>query len=461
MQSLKQNITQMKKTIYLLLLASLAIAGCVATREIPLTVNPEIYATAEQLDSLPVLPSDLSQIKYIHLPDSLTGEGEWPVHYLSRDYMENYEMIQLEGIPGMNEYDIFDIQSDDNLLFVTYNGTRNDSTKLRLPRIHAIYTRQGKLVSQIGKGIATIEEKNGEGKTVKETPEEEKHSDIQYYLDSRLGLNRQRKEVYFNELGGKQVYFDYKGNYKRTEYTQTISYTTLTTRDTKVGMYIDFSVAYWNKLHGILIGKNGAPQAVAFKRDPLHRSPLYGNVEAIHQIDDDLMLGFSTSDTIWQILPDRKVARYVCTGALAVPEQARDYNIALSKRWGNHIRKEFVLASGKYVLLNLRRVGAMPHNLLFDAETGHSIWWTIDIPFTNTIIGIYIDLAPQFTLLPDGTLISFRDLPTPYELKKLLSQELNPESTFGKHIDSREEKFIRNLKLDGGPVLFFVKLKKF
>ncbi len=27
--------------------------------------------------------------------------------------------------------------------------------------------------------------------------------------------------------------------------------------------------------------------------------------------------------------------------------------------------------------------------------------------------------------------------------------------------DKREEKFIRSLKLDGGPVLFFVKLKKF
>ena len=27
--------------------------------------------------------------------------------------------------------------------------------------------------------------------------------------------------------------------------------------------------------------------------------------------------------------------------------------------------------------------------------------------------------------------------------------------------DKREEKFVRNLKLDGGPVLFFVKLKKF
>ncbi len=458
MQSLKQNITQMKKTIYLLLLASLAIAGCVATREIPLTVNPEIYATAEQLDSLPILPSDLSQIKYIHLPDSLIGEDKnnLPTQMLTKDLMESYDMVQLDALPGVNIRGIFDIQADDDLLFVTYDVLQKDGES-EGPRVHAIYTRKGKLVAQIGNPIRSVTKTDKDGRKTS-VPYKEIDNDTQYVVDSRIQLNRKKKEVYFNEMGHKQVYFDYHGNYKRTEYSQIVSYNMLTTQNRKIGFHINHYVDSWNKFYCTVLNENGKPTGVAFKDDPLYIIPWISR-EGLVQVDDDIMLGFEKSDTIWQILPDRKVASFVCTGALRASEKIKN-NTQYGATFGDHtITKLQVTANSNYVLINFT-YNSRWYYMMYDISTGHSVMWMPNFEPDPTLIQSNLSTTVDYMLLADGTLLgtSFK---TPLEWKKEMSLELDPETAFLKRHDKREEEFIRNLKLDGGPVLFFVKLKKF
>ncbi len=455
----------MKKTIYLLLFVSLAIAGCVATREIPLTPNPEIYATGGQLDSLPVLPSDLSQIKYIHLPDSLISEDkdELPTQKLTTDLMESYDMVQLDALPGFNIHSIFDIQADDDLLFVTYNVLPKDTVDrdVQYPRVHAIYTRKGKLVTQIGNPIQSVR-KRGEGDKMTSAPHKEKDNDTQYIHDSRIQLNREKKEVYFNEMGHKQVYFDYQGNYKRTEYSQIVSYNMLTTRNRKIGFHINHNVdnwILWNRFYCTVMNQDGKPTGVAFKNDPLHVIP-WINREGLVQVDDDIMLGFEKSDTIWQILPDKKVAKYVRTGALSVPDVARNDVQYVAKNEDHIIDVLHATANSNYVLFYFV-YGNRMYYMMYDANTGHSVMWMSSLPDPNsTLVQCFLVLQHDYMLLSDGTLLGINQM-SPLEWKKELSHELDPETEFPKRHDKREEEFIRNLKLDGGPVLFFVKLKKF
>ncbi len=54
-------------------------------------------------------------------------------------------------------------------------------------------------------------------------------------------------------------------------------------------------------------------------------------------------------------------------------------------------------------------------------------------------------------------------MPAPMKrfLAHYLEKKSNPDEAISLTLPKHEEKFIRNLKLDGGPVLFFVKLKKF
>ena len=73
------------------------------------------------------------------------------------------------------------------------------------------------------------------------------------------------------------------------------------------------------------------------------------------------------------------------------------------------------------------------------------------------------DCSLPLCITPDDQAIYSFYAEDRWNLKKMLAYSLDKESNNNNHyaLSKREEKFIRNLKLDGGPVLFFVKLKKF
>ncbi len=423
----------MKKTVsLLLLLSSLLIAGCMATKEIPLTEVPFISITDSVFQDLPELPKDLSQIKYIDIPLPTQENGNDPRNYpeLTMDDIESYKAIQLEGLAKGDECRITNIQEDEGLLFVTLQK-KNESSPYTL---YGIFTMQGKLVAQLGEKI----ERNA-------SPE----NDLQYEYAFGLQLDRVNKEVYIKH-SGKLVYFDYKGNYRRTELPSFPS-NHYTTR----GVQVSFGT---KKHQGIVFDKQRGPRAIAFKNDNRYFAN-FANKELL-QIDDDLMNDYDYSDTLWQILPDRKVARYVYTGHATSPNDPETRNLPdkeYERAWANKVGKLKVLAGRNFVMTQLRvlrekRNWVTGYYHLYDSSSGHSKSWSGPISLDNK----YFLYFPMASMLPDATLVYAE---SPYNIKMVHSRSL--EKKIKCIITPEDSVFIRNLKLDGGPVLFFVKLKKF
>ncbi len=457
MQSLKQNITQMKKTVYPLLFASLAIVGCVATREvnIPLTSAPEITSfNYQSLDSLPELPRDLSHIEYIDIPaptlQTIDGSMRYPG--ISMDDIDTCEMIQLEGFPHIEECLITDIQEDKGLLFITFYHNPQEINGSWYPQMYAIYTRQGKLVAQLGEPIANIinhDEDNNPSHYYEKDPD----NDIQYNYSNRLQIDRKSKEVYFNTERDIIVYFDYNGHYKRTEIA-TIPTVHYTTRGQKVFLGI-----YHDKHKGLFCSKDGTPCAVVFKNDKKHEMK-YMN---IGMTTDDLMVYTPNSDTIWQILPTKKIARYVYTGYAKVPEGAEDIKHdnrleSYKQLWRNSLEKYKMKASDKYIFTTYYG----PHSpkggrsyvyQLYNKESGQSFCWSGTLLHQRFYLYSRVE-----TWLSDGSIV-YCDYPM--LLKKTYATYLESKDSSFHTYTAQDEQFIRRLKLDGGPVLFFVKLKKF
>ena len=464
MQSLKQNITQMKKTVYLLLLASLAIAGCVTTREvnIPLTSAPEITSfNYQSLVSLPELPRDLSHIEYIDMPaptwhaEKIDGPMTYPG--ICMDDIDTCEMIQLERIPHIEECVISDIQEDNGLLFITFYHSPQVLDGSWYPLMYAIYTRQGKLVAQLGEPIADIIN-HDEGNNPSHYFEKDPENDIQYNHSTGLRIDRKNKELYFKTERDIIVYFDYNGHYKRTEIAIIPGITHYTTRGQKVFYGAHLSRNH-NNHNGLLCGKDGIPKALAFKNDKKHDT----RYVEIGMNSDDLMAYTPYSDTIWQILPTKKIARYVYTGYAKVPEGAEDmkhndHSDSYKQFWRNSLEKSEMIASDKYIFTTYSGPysssgGRAAVHQLYDKESGQSFCWGGTVIRQRFYLYSFVK-----TCLSDGSIV-FLDYPIP--LKRMHAKYLESKDSSFHTYTAQDEQFIRNLKLDGGPVLFFVKLKKF
>ena len=453
MQSLKQNITQMKKTIYLLLLASLAIVGCVATREIPLTQEPADMVGATQLQQLPLLPKDLSQIEYINIrdtfpwhPDSRTPfETERPQDGFKPlgNYMESYECVALEKIPD-ERHNVCDIQADDKRIFLSYEAQTGTDAFTR----HVIYDNKGKLISVLGESMGIFKY------------DEDRLEELQYGFSSSLELDRTRKEVIIVSHN-RLIVFDYDGKYLRTDYIKMYTYRAGNSQ----GNWIVLDNANGSGIYSLDKQLKPAMRS-SFGGEKTAYNPMYHNSS-----DGYLYKIPQNSDTIWQLHSNKLVAKFVYTGD-SQAEINQEQPSAFYRQTG--MGRTYI--SPRYVLTEVQKntqkgkdvTGYIAH--CYDRQTGHSFCFRQsmgeNVPNTASLIEWHIDLSRIHGFTPDGRIICMPgSISMPAPMKRFLAHYLekkgNPDEAISLTLPKHEEKFIRSLKLDGGPVLFFVKLKKF
>lgn len=485
----------MKKTICLLLLSSLATMGCVATREIPMSHSSwRDMVSLGYIDSLPVLPIDLGHIQHIDVPAPSVVDKEGKLRdYQSfrEEYIQDYEVVQLDPLPGLNGFSIHNIEADGDRLFVTFRDDGSEHDPMIYPDVFAIYTRKGKFVALLGEAIPA-NHYTGEVSR-KET------NDAEYgYIVTRMYLNRQAKEVFFTN-GLKNVCFDYNGRYLRTDVSR-CAFAESMTRGKRIGLMVGLMNAF--NISGVVCDEKGIPTAVTMKGREQNQPYEMQN----YQVDDDLMMGLHQSDTIWHLLPDKTIARYVYRGHANAFEQVGLGYEERNAGWRNRPEKYRIFATDKHVLTEFAvsyydKEGQYQRYVKFynfhDAKSGKSLTWQ-GIGKAEPYIS-HIASNP-IGMMPDGSLVRVESA---YTLKKALAHQLeNPDSLvlpplpswavsflkeknldpakvdlkrfyvdnagqpgipklpLAAHIDARLEKHIRNLKVDGGPVLFFVKLRR-
>ena len=467
----------MKKTIYLLLLASLAIVGCVATKEIPMSHSSySDMVSLSHVDSLPVLPIDLSHIQHIDVPaPSVAGkEGKQRDYEPFREtYIQDYEVVQLDTLPGLTGFSVLNIEADDDRLFVTFHDDVGKHAPMIYPDVFAIYTRAGKFVALLGEAIPA---NHHTGEKLREAM-----NDAEYgYIVTRMYLNRKTKEVFFTN-GLKSVCYDYNGKYLRTVVPRT-SFQQNMTRGKRIGLMVGLMNIF--NISGVVCDDKGIPTAVTMKGRKQNQPYEMNN----YQVDDDLMMGLRQSDTIWHLLPDKTIARYVYR---YMPSETTGEGQKAG--WQNNTMKYKLYATDKHVFTKF-----LTFYNFYNAKSGKSLTWQGTDKAEPYISHI---ASNPLCMMPDGALVKVESA---YTLKKALAHQLeNPDSLvlpplpstyadflrknnldpakvdlkrfyednagqpgipqlpLAAHIDAKLEKHIRNLRLDGGPVLFFVKLKKF
>ena len=467
----------MKKTIYLLLLASLAIAGCGATREIPMSHSSySDMVSLSHVDSLPVLPIDLSHIQHIDVPAPSVADEDGNLRNhepFRKAYIQDYEVVQLDPLPRLKGFSILNVEADDDRLFVTFKDGGREYAPMIYPHVFAIYTRAGKFVAMLGEPIpANLH--TGE-------KQREATNDAEYgYIVTRMYLNRQAREVFFTN-GLKSVCYDYNGRYLRTD-VPCIPFEQNMTRGQRIGLMVGMMNIF--NISGVVCDDKGIPTAVTLKGREQNQPYEMNN----YQVDDDLMMGLHQSDTIWHLLPDKTIARYVYR---YMPSDTTGEDQKAG--WQNTTMKYHLYATDKHVFTKF-----LTFCSFYDAKSGKSLTWQGTDKSEPYICHIANN---PLCMMPDGSLVKVESA---YTLKKALAYQIeNPDSLvlpplpstyadflrknnldpskldlkrfyednagqpgipklpLAAHIDAKLEKHIRNLKLDGGPVLFFVKLKKF
>ena len=460
----------MKKTVYLLLLASLAIVGCVATREvnIPWTDTWRFEKMPDSvLLSLPELPMEVGDVDHVRLPGgeiAIDSAGNIPFFF---DYVDSYRMVQFDPIPTQRPsstiYPTFVAQVGNKLLvtmLVDYKDIHYNNGSQYSEKVNAFYDMNGKFLKFLGEHVIRYESRMKPLIT-----------DIHYSHEARLSVNRFAKEICMTVNSHKSVYFDYDGNYLRTETYELGLNTPYVTpwhlSDNYKYIFNDEPTdEYIHRKKGFLIDeKNRLTKKV---------SMFTGIREISQQICKDVIAQRRESDTIWQITPDKMIARYVYQRENPEKQYDNPFGIRLwlSQPYAS-LTDHYLISSMQYST-NSRDSVLIHGNAtqIYDRQTGRSIFFKTlsESSRYTTLQARTVDWHGSICCeLNNGELVlsyvhpSFH-YPEPIAvLKKILSYSLDKKTNknYQYIVNKREEKFIRNLKLDGGPVLFFVKLKKF
>lgn len=456
----------MKRTILLPLLV-LVLVACTQTRELTMPEEQPYYLSEREIRALPELHRDRSQIRNVEIRDTFPLATDTDYYfkdvkrYFKIDYAPcilNYvDKVSLQALPSpepsSKSYSCSRVQFDGDRIFVSYD-VRIDPDSLvsrgygELRQDHvAIYKRNGKLVKKV------------------EIP-------VNTEMIGQFILDRTNKKLVMEEKGTLQVRcYDYNGTFLRT-------------------VDLPKNTPFLSNTHGTWVQRHGldkpdgrfSPVLVVFN-DSLQPVAKVTDCELMHryvvdfQIDDDCM-GRGVSDTIWQVLPDRCVARYVLTGEKLLPrsvynepdstfdKKAHDGKLAMDYlQVGNSsllytpLRRAYLMENGEFGFEYL-----IGH--LYNARTGHAINYRVDfndynltrkLSFAEWIIAKGILESPT-AILPDLTLV-FRC--GSYGLKKELAHQLEkPEAEREAIITKKDERFVRKLGLND-LVLIYVKLKKF
>ena len=458
----------MKKTVYLLLLASLAIAGCVATREvnIPWTDTDRFEKVPDSvLLSLPELPVEVGEVDHVRLPGgeiAIDSAGNIPFFF---DYVDSYRMVQFDPIPTQSPssttYPTFVAQVGNKLLvtmLVNYKDI-NDC-------VNAFYDMNGKFLKFLGEYVDTHHFDYGSGEKAIAT-------DVHYGGGTILSINRHAKEICMMVDNRKSVYFDYDGNYLRTEAhelglnTSYVAPQHLSDNYKYIFNYEQTSGYNPREISFVIDAKNKLAKKVSMFTD-------IAEFRDRRRTGKDVIAQRRKSDTIWQITPDKMIARYVYQRENPEKQYDNPFGIRLwlSQPYAN-LTDHYLISSMQYST-NSRDSVLIHGNAaqIYDRQTGRSIFFKTlsESSRYTTLQARTVDWHGSICCeLDNGELVlsyvspSFH-YPEPIAvLKKILSYSLDKKTNKNNQyiVNKREEKFIRNLKLDGGPVLFFVKLKKF
>ncbi len=468
----------MKKTVSLLLLLSgLLIAGCVATREVPLTEAPDNYGPhvlAEALKNAPMLPREVDDVQYIDIPDTFkwAEKGYTFTEFCTpfTDLIDQVDMLALEPISRINISNIYDVRSDDGLLFVSFSskipenelepkGNRYlyDSNRF------AIFTNKGKFVALLGEPLSPAQQRQ----YFKSNPPQAVRTHELQYKNVALCLNQKDKEVVLVCSEGKRnLHFDYKGNYLRTTYFPFSSNNCdvnntrgkwfaniVDDEDNNVLLSLDDSMKVKHKM---VMGKGWASNYM-------------------DRMDDDFYHMGNNYDTIWHITPEKAVARYVLAGNLKTkPFVITKDTVAERKAipYFKVVSYKDIIANSKYLYIPLERVYdrtetsrmSNPFYYLLDQETGHFVvYWYIYHQYgphpVETFSHWMLYARNESPMIQhDGRQVWCFDA---YDMKKKMAHLLEmPEKERKVIITKKDEKFVHSL-LPDQYVLFFVKLKKF
>ena len=460
----------MKKTIYLLLLASLAIAGCVVTREvsIPLTDTWRFEKVPDSvLLSLPELPMEIGKVDYVRLPGgeiAIDSAGNIPFLF---DYVDSYRMVQFDPIPTQRPsctcFPTFVAQVGNKLLvtmLVEYKDIHYEG------EVNAFYDMNGKFLKFLGEYAELFDLDYESRKKAIAT-------DVHYGGDAILSINRFAKEICMTVDYHKSVYFDYDGNYLRTE-THELALNTFSVAPQHLSDNYKYIFNYEQTS-----GYN--PRRIAFVIDA--KNKLAKKVSMFTDIAEfacgqrggkDVMAQRLKSDTIWQITPDKMIARYVYQRENPEKHYDNPFGIRLwlSQPYA-YLTDHYLISVMQYSTNN--RDSVLIHGnatQIYDRQTGRSIFFKTLSGSSRytTLQARTVDWHGHIRCeLDNGELVldyvhpSSRYPEPAAALKKILSNSLDKKTNKNNQyiVNKREEKFIRSLKLDGGPVLFFVKLKKF
>ena len=474
----------MKKTICPLLITFL-MAGCVAQQNVSMEIQNALEFPFEVISELPEFPRDLSQIHHINILDTFkrSSVGSSDETFLANcpllhEYIDKVERCALT-LPDNHEMDFLGNMMDGDRIFIkTY--LIDDNEKDGIPEeaySYVIYTRDGKFVSKIGESAYSrkLSQRNNlsSGKSSVLSTQDE----AQYHNAVALCLDRKKKEaVLIEKNGGRMMFYDYNGKYLRTEYQGCMRSSipglppSPQTYNTQGQWFVAFTPF---ATQTIRLDENKQPtHKVNLGAEFFHFEP-----EQRVGMGDAFMLQSNRSDTVWQVLPDRLVARYVYSGLLPSPNGVyTKQNPFQPSDVGRLVRSLdwFDIATPRYMMARIGRLVKVEgeRNVvdeefwhLYDSNTGHAICFpcTYDriipsepISFTSWMLE-FPTLTPSL-LLPDGTLVySISAYSIKKEMAHLLDQPVADRKVI---ITKKDEKFVRSL-LPNQMVLFFVKLKKF
>lgn len=437
----------MKKTIFFLLLVIILVA-CNQTKDFFAPTEQPYHLTFRDIRALPELPRDLSQIRHIEIRDTFPLATDSDYDYYEKgakryikfdyapsffDYVDKVDMLTLSVPDGYSKINLNRILFDKDRIFVEYHIMASDSGCV------AIYNRNGKLINRIN-------------------PLDDLHH------QQTVILNRAARELVVYEQPWLLRCFDYHGNYLRTIDFPHNSPIIINSRGT------------WMQQHGL-----DKIDCIVVFNDSLHPVAKVSDCEFTKSyrwaIDDDC-LGIGLADTIWQILPDRCVARYVLSGNHTFPtsfylnndstldKKAYDEKLVPMDfyQFGNS-RFLYTVFNRAFLMENGHLGFEVPIAHIYDAKTDRAMCYRVYFNQCNLVRKLRFSewiLANEYLttprILPDGTLVFPVES---YYLKKEMAHQLEmQEAERDAIITKKDERFVRQLRLND-IVLFFVKLKKF
>ena len=411
--------------------------------------------------TLPSLELCSDKAVNILLTDTVTaGPANFPTLPMSEDCIDDAVMVPLGRTPDFHINFIEQIESDDGLFFVL---AQEESVEIRNGKsFHLsekgcfIFDRRGKLLAKVGR---TKAKPKGKGELMRKI----------YHLC----IDRQRKEIILEAtsdqfVGDVLFYYNYKGKFLRklTSPPMTFLQEPQVVGDRFVQMWNhNLNVDIYNAPRLMLYDEKSTSVSRALLRPSLSMSS-YESGNSLVSSRDGLYYAPQFSDTIWQITPEKAIARYVISGPIigSTVNPYRQDSLLTQKEWimgkkNRLCRNAFcispdflLLGFGYYTEVHWEREGSwggtcLPSLCLLDRTTNHTCWLQ-----TSNITALrqefYLD---ALRITDDGVMVCYQ---TVEELKRSVAYDRS-------YITDKEKAFIKRLKMDDNPVLLLARLKHF